>query len=216
MYEQILQKLIAQRGTKSVISDRSLQDWAKNLETLITTPEMLEKYDVAPVLASLEGNINHYTAEAVKAAVKKSVEDAKKGQTTPTTPPVTEPPSQDMPEWAKVLLKQNEALNQSILAMQGDKIVANRTEQVKKLMVDAPKWYTDTVLSSFGKMKFETEEEFTEYAGTLKTQIEAANQSAKESGITFNVPKQAKQEPPTDELHPLFKQALDQTKVPAK
>ena len=47
MFEKILQKLKAQRGTTSNVSDKSLEDLAKSLVTVITTDELLNAMDLS-------------------------------------------------------------------------------------------------------------------------------------------------------------------------
>jgi len=213
MFEKILQKIKSQKGDKSNVSDRTLTDVARSLESVITDDAALEKFDFTPMLASIDGNINHHTATAIK-AVKETTPPAN-NQNTPPTPPTT---PNDMPDWAKQLLEQNKQLNAAMQVLQGNKINDIRLAQVQKVLGQAPKWYSDTVTTSFSKMKFETDEEFAEYTQVLKTQTDATIQAVKESGIVMTPPGGAALPPSPDAISPMFQKALDATapSIPSK
>lgn len=208
MFEKILQKIKTQKGEKSNVSERTLTDLARSLELVIVDDAALAKFDFAPVIASIDGNINHHTATAIKTL---------KEQTPPTppappaTPPASSTPPNDMPEWAKQLLEQNKKLSESLQVLQGTKVHENRLAQVQKVLGQAPKWYSDTVTASFGKMKFETDEEFAEYTQVLKTQTDTTIQAIKESGIVMTPPGGATLPPAPDAVSPMFQKALDAT-----
>ena len=205
MFEKILQKLKQQRGQTSNVSDRSLEDLAESLALVITTDEVLEKADFTDAITSLDGNINHYTADAVKkaqqsaqeAAEKKKKEDedaAKKKKTE------TEQTSDEMPAWAKTLMEQNEKLTNNFETLRTEKATSTRRDQLKKSFVDKdgnelPEFYTKPILEAFDNTKFEDDTAFDNYLNSIKTNNESFTQHVAENGIKFGVPKKDAETP---------------------
>ena len=154
MFEKILQKLKAQRGETSNVSDRSLEDLARSLEPVITTDEILEKMDLSASIKSLDGNINHYTAEAVKTAKKKEDEEAakkKKEEEDRAKQKSQQTNQEDIPDWAKKLMEQNEQVTNTLASLQTEKATSTRREKLKKSFTDKdgkelPEFYTIPIL----------------------------------------------------------------------
>ena len=133
MKEKIFLKLKAQRGTTSNLSDRSLDDLARSLESIITTDEILSKFDFSAAIASLDGNINHYTAEQVKKikeaeekrlkeeAEKKAAEEAAKNKD----------PKEETPEWAKAIIEANKVMAERIASFEKEKTILTKKEQAR-------------------------------------------------------------------------------------
>lgn len=201
MFEKILQKLKEQRGQNSNVSDRSLEDLAKTLESVITTDETLEKADFSAAIESIDGNINHYTAQAVKNAQKdaddekkrkKAEEDAEKHKSKSQNQQTNQP--DDMPAWAKALMEQNEKLTNSLETLHTEKAASTRREMLQKTFKDKdgnelPEFYTKPILEAFNNTKFEDEDSFNNYLSSIKANNDAFSQQVKENGIKFGTPK---------------------------
>jgi hypothetical protein len=205
MLEKILQKLKEQRAEKSNVSDRSLADLAATYVPLITTDEQLEAADFTAAIVSIDGNINNYTAAAVKAAAAKGTPP-----TTPTPPATGTPPTpagDDMPAWAKALMEQNKALSEGLTKLQTEKVTTGRASQLEGVLKDAPDFFKKPILSTFSKTAFETEEEFTAYLEEVKAVRTDFEQKAAEQGMNVAVPSKANQ-PKNDGGTPVLSEAL--------
>jgi hypothetical protein len=206
MLEKILQKLKAQRGTTSVISDKSLEDIAKSLVAIIATDEILNIFDFAPVLTSLDGNVNSYTAEAVKKA-KEAVKPQDKKD--PIIELIKEPEkADDTPEWAKALLEQNKVLVGEINVLKGDKIVKTRTEKLDAILKETPDIYRNTVLKSFNRATFTDEEDFNGYLAEIQEESKTVIQEGREKGLAFSAPSATITKPDPDGISPEMEKTI--------
>jgi hypothetical protein len=205
MLEKILQKLKAQRGTTSVISDKSLEDIAKSLVAIITTDEILNVFDFAPVLTSLDGNVNSYTAEAVKKAKDAIKPEEKKAPIEPIKEPEK---ADDTPAWAKALLEQNKILVGEINVLKGDKVVKTRTEKLDAILKETPDIYRNTVLKSFNRANFTDEEDFNNYLTEIKEESKTVIQEGREKGLAFSAPSATITKPDPDGISPEMEKTI--------
>lgn len=191
MFEKILQKLKQHREKGSNVSDRSLEDLARTMETVITTDELLEKWNPSAAIKSIDGNINHTSAEAAKKAAEEAARQAaeKANNTPPATPSTTDPKDKDdVPAWAKQLMEQNSKLTERLDAMSTEKVSTTRKGKLEKALNGLPEFYTKPIMSAFDRAKFDSEEAFNEYLAEITTNKEAFEQTAKEKGYTFSIP----------------------------
>lgn len=202
MLEKILTKLKAQRGKTSNVSDKSLEALAKGLEKLITTDEILESMDFTEQLASLDGNINHYTAmqvQNVKMEQQKAIDEAvkealKKGK----KPEDTQQRQQQQTAIPEEVANQLKELSDTVNALKTEKLQTQRVQQLKEKLKDTPGFYVDTVLDTFMSLNFETEEQFTAYVEKVTAKGQEVAQQAKEKGLNFSTPGQATPPPAKD------------------
>lgn len=195
MYEKILQKLKEQRGETSNLSDRSLEDMAKFQSKFITEDSQLEDIDFSEVIESLDGNINHYTASAVKSAVSKV---QKKDEPKPLSPAEGKKEGNEAPEWAKKLMEQNESLAEKIARIENDKTVSQRKERLQKELKDVPSYFAKPYINQVDKLSFGDDDEFDSYVNEIKSLGKEFVQSAKEQGLNLSAPT-GKAEPPKDD-----------------
>jgi hypothetical protein len=206
MYEKILQRLKDQRKKAAEekgstnITDRSLEDLARSLESVITTDDILEKMDLTASIKSLDGNINHYTAGAVKKAqedaekAKKEAEEEAARKAEEEEEEGKKPDGEKIPAWAKKLTEQNEQLSQSLTTMQNEKLTSSRKTKLTAVLKDAdgndlPDYYTKPILEGFNQASFGDDDAFTNYLNGIKTNSEAFAQRMKENNITFGSPR---------------------------
>lgn len=205
MLEKILQKLKAQRGTTSVISDKSLEDMAKSLVAIIATDEILNVFDFAPVLTSLDGNVNAYTAEAVKKAKEtaaKPIEEKKAPET------VEQKNNDETPEWMKPLIAQMGVLVNEVNTLKGDKIIKTRTEKLDAILKDTPDIYRNTVLKSFNRASFKDDEDFENYLKEVQEESKAVIQEGREKGLAFSAPSATITKPDPDGISPEMEKTI--------
>jgi hypothetical protein len=207
MLEKILQKMKEQRPKTSNVSDRSLQDLAATYVAVVTTDEQLEALDFLPAITSIDGNINNYTAEAVK--------KVKKPQTKPTngTPPTTEtsqetPADEEPPAWAKALMEQNKALTESVQRLNNEKIAKGRQSQLEEVLKGTPVFFQKPIVSAFQKAQFSDDEEFSTYIEEVKAIRTDFETQAAENGMNIAVPGKASQ-PKQDGMTPILSEARE-------
>jgi len=207
MLEKILQKMKEQRPKTSNVSDRSLQDLASTYVAVVTTDEQLEALDFLPAIKSIDGNINNYTAEAVK--------KVKQPQTKPNNgnPPTTEtsqetPGDEEPPAWAKALMEQNKALTESVQRLNDEKITKGRQSQLEEVLKDTPVFFQKPIVSAFQKAQFSDDEEFSAYIEEVKAIRTDFETQAAENGMNIAVPGKASQ-PKQDGMTPILSEARE-------
>ena len=206
MLEKILQKMKEQRPKTSNVSDRSLQDLASTYVAVVTTDEQLEALDFLPAITSIDGNINHYTAEAVKKV---------KPQTKPNNgnPPTTEtsqetPADEEPPAWAKALMEQNKALTESVQRLNNEKIAKGRQSQLEEVLKGTPVFFQKPIVAAFQKAQFSDDEEFSTYIEEVKAIRTDFETQAAENGMNIAVPGKASQ-PKQDGMTPILSEARE-------
>lgn len=230
MYEKILQKLKTQRGTTSNVSDRSLEDLAKTLTAFILNDQALESADFSAAIASIDGNINRYTADQVKkhkeaeeAAKKKAQEDADKKAKEEAAKKAAEEaaksgiPTNEPPEWAKLIIEGIAKVNGDIAGIKTEKAQVSRAEILKKSLENLPDYFTKPILNGFERLKFESDEDFVSYKSEVEKQRDDFVQAMKENGLNTFQPKKEVEVPANDkELNPIFKKAFESYDVSQK
>lgn len=197
MYEKILLKLKEQRGQTSNVSDRSLDDLAKSLVTIITTDEILAHADLTKAIESIDGNISHYTAEAVKKAKEKDDEEAakkavdlaaKKAAEKVKKEKETGKKTEEIPEWAKVLMEQNQTFSDNLTALKNEKITSSRSDKLNGVVKGLPDYVADPIKESFKTTSFENDEAFSTYLQKVEKSGKSFEQAAKEQGLNTSTP----------------------------
>ena len=217
MLEKILQKLKTQRGNTSNVSDRSLEDLAKSYETVITTDEILAKADFKKAIDSIDGNINNYTAGAITRAkekeaadllAKKEADEAAKRAEKLKLKDEDKDDKNPTPVWAEALLESNKLMTDRLAKLETDKTTTTRKQQLEQTLKDTPDYFKNPLLESFKRTNFETDEDFTAYAGQIKTTSESFIQTAKEQGLLKTTPKADVRVPTEDGQTPELGDAL--------
>lgn len=206
MLEKILQKMKEQRPKTSNVSDRSLQDLASTYAAVVTTDEQLEVIDFLPAITSIDGNINNYTAEAVK---KVKPQTKPNNGNPPTTEPSQETPGgEEPPAWAKALMEQNKALTESVQRLNDEKIAKGRQSQLEEVLKDTPVFFQKPIVSAFQKAQFSDDEEFSTYIEEVKAIRADFETQAAENGMNIAVPGKASQ-PKQDGMTPILSEARE-------
>ncbi len=207
MLEKILQKLKAQkkaleeeRGNPSHVSDRSIDALGKVLESIITTDDVLAKFDFTSAFESLDGNINKISKEAVLAVDKKTKklkktekEDDKKIEEVILDSDKKKVEKDNKDDELKAYIKSIADAQKKVLdrldGMEADKTVSRRKARLQKALNDTPDFYSKTMLTSFDKMQFEDDDEFEEYLSIAKVNKKEFIQQASENGLKVTLPE---------------------------
>ena len=212
MYDEILEKLKNQRGTTSNVSDRSLEDMAKSLEPFITDAEALVKADFTKAIESIDGNLNHYTAEQVKAASKKQLDEieAKKVADALEKKKLEDGKGADpeKPDIKSIIADALAPLTREISTLKAEKATQSRSDLLQAEIAKTPVIFKDTTTKAFKRMNFETDEEFTEYLTEVKEGAKEAIQIGNESGLRFTTPTNEVHKPDPDDVSPEMEKAL--------
>ena len=232
MYEKILQKLKkqrdelnAQKGTKSNVSDRSLGDLAKSLETIISTDEILEKADFTNSIASIDGNINHYTAEQVKSAETKAVEDFKKSEAERIKKEEDEKAKggqaggqeNEQPDIAKLIQDAIKPVVDELNGLKNKEMTKTRSQILEEKLKETPVIFRNATLSGFNRMTFKDDEEFNSYIAEVEISAATAIQEGKEKGLNTQTPNTNVKPKDPYEVTPEMQKAIEEiTKVEEK
>lgn len=207
MFDKILAKLKEQRGDTSNVSDRTLEDLARSLESVITTDEILEAADLTKAIESFDGNLNHYSAEAVKKAEqkKKNDEDKKKKKKVVTVSKNDDDEvdddedKNDVPSWAKKLIENQQAIVDDLNGMKQEKTTSSRKTRLIKSLEKTPDFYKKPILKGFEKINFEDEDSFDQYLKSVESSRDEFTQAAAEKGISIAPTPSPKKEEDTGE-----------------
>lgn len=196
MYEKILQKLMLQREKNSNVSDRSLQDLARSLATVITTDEQLELADLSTAIKSIDGNINHYTKISLE-KIRKEEADAKAKEDALEAEKATEEARKKAEAEgrvditgavAKAVADAIKPLMGEISSLKTEKSLNERKGNLESILKDAPEYFKNPIINGFNKTSFENDEEFTEYLSEIETSTKGFLQTAQENGLPTHTP----------------------------
>jgi len=201
MYEKILQKLKENRGTTSMVSDRTLEDMAKSLIPVIKDEEVLKSMDFTSIVKSIEGNISHYTAEQIK-RVQKEQEDANNQKKKEDEGKQKRKQSDEIPEYIQLIMEQNQklleaqtALSNEMNSLKSEKVANSRQAKLKSALNGIPDFVVNPILSAFEKTSFTDESEFEGYLTSTSENAKLFLQSAKEQGLNITIPSKDVKKP---------------------
>lgn len=90
--------------------------------------------------------------------------------------------SEEIPAWAQALIDSNKTLSERLTALQGEKLTDTRRARLEKLLKDTGTFGTRT-LKSFGKMKFESDDDFDEFFSEVEEDLKSFNQERANAGL---------------------------------
>ncbi len=196
MYEKIVAKLKTQRGTTSNVSDRTIEDMAKAFELVISTDEILAKFDFSAAIKSVDGNIDHYTAEQVNKAKSNTETErlaAEKAQAEKLAAEKAETErlkagGEVIPVWAKALMDQNKTLAEKLGTFEENKTRESREDILKKKLTGLPDYFSKPIQENFKNASFSDEEAFTGYISVIEESAKDFKQKAAEDGLNIDAP----------------------------
>lgn len=121
------------------------------------------------------------------------------------TPENKDDESGDENPLVKSLMEKLNGIEQQLSAINGEKITGSRKEKLSEKLKDAPESYKNKILKDFGRMKFESDEEFEEYLTESENDLAAFVQEQSNSGLGKDRPfanssKGANQEASKEEI----------------
>jgi hypothetical protein len=111
-------------------------------------------------------------AEFTQSVASRQVTDAKKPKPVETPKPADTPDPEDKPnpdDPNAAVLAMLKEMRGELAAIKGEKVTNTRKDQVAKLLEASDDKFKAATLKAFGRMKFETDDEFTEYLTELET-----------------------------------------------
>lgn len=91
--------------------------------------------------------------------------------------------SGDAPEWANALLKNIETLTNEVSVLKGEKLLESRKSRLQELLKDSGS-YGNRILKSFGRMKFDTDEDFEDFFSEVEEDLKGYEQEMADKGLS--------------------------------
>lgn len=109
------------------------------------------------------------------------------------------------PEWAKSMLDTVKALTDEVTALKAEKSTSSRKAKLEALLKDTGA-FGERTIKSFGRMKFENDDEFDEFYSEVEEDLKKLNQERADAGLSSlgaipgaQPPKPSKEEVLTDD-----------------
>lgn len=167
-----------------VLSDARIEQFAKQAEGKVTDEAGLlakleawnEGYPFATIKSD-DDRMRSLEAEAKKKPVPK-VEETKK----------EEEKDDEIPAWAKALIDGQKAMNETVDALKGEKLVTDRKTAILAKLDGASENYKAKVVRDFGYMNFADDNAFGEFLGHVESDYAAHVQTQAESSLGKDAP----------------------------
>ncbi|MEI6752356.1 MAG: hypothetical protein WCK78_04240 [Paludibacter sp.] len=186
MYEKILALLAAKFAQAR---KDGLQQLARSLAIQVAdeteAQALVEKITDDKVTTFIKDWRKEVDAEVTKSTktfedtLKSKYDMVEKKNPTPPTPKIDD----NTPEWAKALIEQNKKLADEVAGIKSGKTTDVRRQTLEAKLKDAPEAFKKSILKNFGRMAFETEEEFDEFITETETDLNTAIQEAANNGL---------------------------------
>ena len=155
---------------KTKYADKRLSDKTLNAVADMLALTVTEEAGIDAAVTGVEPLVSTFQAEtgvAVTKALTKAKTDAKsddtKNEDDKTPPPInTQPPTDEVPAWAKTLIEQNKTLSDEITAIKSGKATESRQSQLTTALKDAGS-FKDVTLKDFARINFKDDEDFAAY-----------------------------------------------------
>lgn len=94
-----------------------------------------------------------------------------------------------VPNWAKVLIQDNNSLKKEVLELKAGKVASTRKSTLDELLKDAPEKTKATYLKNFNRMQFKDDADFDDWIEEITPDIEEATTSQAASDGVVSRPK---------------------------
>jgi hypothetical protein len=109
-----------------------------------------------------------------------------------------DPKKDEVPAWAKGLTDTIQTLSTKLSAIEGEKTTTSRKGLLTEKLKDAPEAFKNKVLKDFGRMKFDTDEDFEEYLTDTVTDMGIVVQEESNNGLGNDKPAGGLKKPASD------------------
>lgn len=121
---------------------------------------------------------------------------------------------QDTPKYVKELFSKLEEMGNELSALKGEKITTARSSKLSDLLKDAPEKLRNRYTKDFGRMKFDTDEEFEEWLEEITPDIEDISTSiSTKEGLVGRPKGAAKTGGEEKKVNPLVQSRVDARKA---
>ena len=105
------------------------------------------------------------------------------------------------PEWAKAMMSTIEGLTAKVGALEAEKSTSSRRARLETLLKDTGA-FGERTLKSFGRMKFENDDEFEDFYSEVEDDLKKLNQERADVGLSSlgNIPGVQKKSAPKEEV----------------
>lgn len=166
------EKIIAALKTK--YQNLGLSDAAFEAVALILSGSITDEANIETVINGVEASLKSFQSDVdrrvntIKAENEKLKKQQSKGQEQGGAPAAsgkdtTETKTDDMPAWAKALLEQNKTLTKGLAELRTGKVADTRKQVLETRLKDTDEKFRTKVLKDFGRMNFETDDDFNAY-----------------------------------------------------
>ena len=168
--------------------EKAFDGVAEYLATTVT-----EEANIETAIGGVEAMLKAFQSEADKlrgenTTLKTQLDEAKKIQANPQKKDNGDngDNGDDMPEWAKKMLGGFEGIQKKLEALETDKVTGSRKSRLDEKLKDAPDSLRNMIAKNFGKMKFDSDDDFDEYLTDVSTQVETFVKDEKIDGVSGN------------------------------
>ena len=147
------------------LSEKALEGFANIIAKTITDEADIETAisGVEPMLKAIQSDTDKLRGE--NTTLRSQLEAAKKTETNPTEPPKEDKTGDGdkMPAWAKQMFEKFDGVEKKLNTIEADKVTVSRKSRLDEKLKDAPDTLKNMVAKNFGKMKFDSDNDFDEY-----------------------------------------------------
>jgi hypothetical protein len=182
------------------VDEKVLNRIAEKLAKTVTKEDDVQAaVDAVTFQQVIDGEADRRATEATQTAVtnyekKYSIKEGKPvttggGQETQTEPNNGKDGNGETPAWAKALIESNKALGDKLAALEGEKVITTRKQQLNVVLGSASDKFKGRVEKNFDRMNFKDEEDFNTWLAEVKTEAEEDSTETTAQGAVFGFPK---------------------------
>ncbi len=183
-FKKLIRALLQSKFEGAQLSDARVNELIEKVKDKVTTEEeleaKLEAYNEAYAFTEIAKDDDRYRTKNAE------LEKLKKPADEPA--PVDPAPAEEMPAWAKALVDGNKALQDTVQALKGEKVVTDRRSAIVGKLKGADEAYSGKVLRDFARMSFADDAAFNEYLGEVESDYTSHTQSVAESKLGNDAP----------------------------
>ncbi|MCL7987737.1 hypothetical protein M8998_07285 [Sphingobacterium sp. lm-10] len=186
-FKKLIRALLQSKFGGAQLSDARVNAIIEKVKDKVTTEEELEAkmdaFNEAYAFTEIAKDDDRYrTKQAELDKLKKPADDP-----APVDPAKTTT-TEEMPSWAKALVDGNKALQDTVQALKGEKVVGDRRSAILGKLNGADEAYSGKVLRDFSRMSFADDAAFQEYLGEVETDYTTHTQTVAESKLGNDAP----------------------------
>ncbi len=169
----------------------------------------------------IESYADSRATEATQSAVanyekKHGLKDGKKnegGEPVKPNEPAKATDDVDVPAWAKTIIESNKTLTEKLAAFENGKTADSRKTKLGKAIEKAPEKIRSRYEKDFGRMKFETDDDFDSWLTEVTTDVDAISHDFSQKGTVIKPPMGGKGAAGDETVSPIVKARADARKA---